>query len=391
MIVKTGLEVLREQGYKPLHGQRVGLLTNPSAVDRSLESAYSILCHEESIHMVALFAPEHGFAGALADGEQFGATIDPLTHLPVFSLYGDTLRPMPEMLKDIDVIVCDIQDVGVRYYTFTWTVSHVLEAAGDNDITVVVLDRPNPLGGLRVYGPTLNAGYSSLVGRYPVPVQHGMTLAEMIWMVNETYNPTLARLSIIPCEHYEREMTWEATHLHWVPPSPNMPHLNTLRQYIGACLVEGTNLSEGRGTALPFEVIGAPWIDGYDLARRLNAQSWSAQYGARFRPHTFKPTQSKWEGRVCQGLQVYVDDPTRWRPIEVWLHVIAAIRHAYPDQFDWLPASASGGHHHFDRLAGSSAVREGIMNGVPIADIAALWKPDVEAFTEARKPFLLYE
>lgn len=391
MGVKTGLEVLRQEGYKPLHGLRVGLFTNPSAVDRSLDSAYGILCSTPAVHVAALFAPEHGFAGAARDGESISSYVDRVTGLPVYSLYGENHRPTPEMLREIDVIVCDVQDIGVRYYTYTWTIAHLLEAAGENNITVVLLDRPNPLGGVTVHGPLVEPAYRSLVGGCPVPVLHGLTLGEVIWMVNETWNPSLARLSIIGCENYDRAMTWAETHLPWVPPSPNMPNLETVQQYPGACLVEGTNLSEGRGTSLPFQIVGAPWIDALDLAKHLNAQPWAERCGVRFRPHLFKPTTSKWAGHYCGGVQAHVMQPAHWQPIETWLHVINAVRQQYPDDFQWLPPYSEGGKMPFDRLIGSDTVRLALEAGQPVEEIAHNWEQLAEAFRESRRPFLLYE
>lgn len=390
MTIRSGLEILREKGYKPLQGQRVGLLTNPSAVDNTLNSAYNILCSDDRVNVVAIFAPEHGFAGAITEGESITHQTDPRTGLPVYSLYGENLSPTAEMLESLDVIVVDIQDIGVRYYTYTWTVSHLLETAAKNNITVVLLDRPNPLGGTNVYGPPLMDDYKSLVGRYPVPVIHGMTLGEMIWMVNEAWNPHLARLSIIPCEGWRREMRWEDCALPWVPTSPNMPNLKTLHHYPGACLLEGTNLSEGRGTTLPFEVLGAPWIDSYKLAEHLNEQDWILDCGVRFRPHTFKPTYSKYTGEYCEGVQAHITDPDGWNPIKTWLGAIAEVHHMYPQQFEWTPNHPGTGYSHFDRLVGSRKVRDAIENGTPISRLIPDWLVKSAQFSEDRKPFLLY-
>lgn len=385
MTIKTGLEVLRQKGYKPLRGQQVGLLTNPSAVDANLDSTYDILCNDERINVTTLYAPEHGFMGAISEGEKIHTQQDPRTGLPIYSLYtSESARPTEEMFQDVDVVICDIQDIGVRYYTFTWTISHLLEAAAENAVTVVLLDRPNPLGGVNVYGPALKPELSSLVGRYPVPVLHGMTLGEAIWMINETWNKTLARLSIIPCEGWRRETRWEDTDLSWIPPSPNIPHLKTLHHYPGACLLEGTNLSEGRGTPLPFEITGAPWIDGTKLAKHLNTQEWLEGCGVRFRPHVFEPTRSKWTGETCQGIQAHIVDPAEWNPIKTWLNVIKAIHHLYPDDFAWHTA-------HFDRLIGSQAVREAIEDGKSIGSLTPDWLVDAAQFSEDRKPFLLYD
>ncbi len=398
MTVLTGLDVLRDDCFKALAGSRVGLMTNPSAVDRKLNSTYRLFSTASEVNLTALFGPEHGFAGAAPDAEQIASAMDPRTGLPVYSLYGETLRPSADMLSQIDVLVCDIQDIGVRYYTYPWTVSHILEAAGEHGVRVVILDRPNPLGGVVIDGPQLDAEMASFVGRFPVPVRHGMTLGELAQMINTQWTPTPAQLTVIPCEGWRREMTWLNTGLPWVPPSPNMPHLSTLWQYPGACLIEGTQLSEGRGTALPFEIAGAPWIDARALAERLNDEDWARGMDARFRPHTFEPFQSKWAGQTCYGVQVYISDPARWHPIEVWLGVIITIRTMYPDHFAWLPNHPDTGTQHFDRLIGTMWVRRQIeadVNaGKPVdailAQFAAEWVEDCRAFEFERRPFLLY-
>ena len=372
-----GLEVLQASGYAALRGRRVGLMTNPSAVDRHLNSAYDLL--RQGVALVALFAPEHGFAGAVRDGEPIATQTDPRTGLPVYSLYGDSLRPTAAMLAGLDVLVCDIQDIGVRFYTFAWTISHIIEAAGEHGVPVVILDRPNPLGGVALAGPGLDANVSSFVGRYPVPVQHGLTLGELAQLLNIRHNPTPADLTVIACTNWQRDMTWEQTGRPWVPPSPNMPQLSTLRHYPGACLVEGTNLSEGRGTALPFEIAGAPFIDGHQLAALLNAQGWP---GVRFRPHSFRPAISKWAGEDCHGVQVHVLDAAAFRPVETWLAVIAAARTLYP-AFEWLPA-------HFDRLIGSDTVRSRIDSGADLEPLTRAWAAYHADFRQQRQPFLLY-
>lgn len=397
MSVLTGLEVLRNDRFKPLDGQRVGLMTNPSAVDRDLRSAYEIFTATPEVNVTALFGPEHGFAGAAPDAEHIASVTDPRTGLPVHSLYGRTFRPTADMLAGLDVLVCDIQDIGVRYYTYTWTVSHILEAAGEHGVRVIILDRPNPLGGVVVDGPQLESAQSSFVGRFPIPVRHGLTLGELAQMINARWNPTPAELTVIPCSGWRREMIWHATGLPWVPPSPNMPHLSTLWHYPGACLVEGTLLSEGRGTALPFEIAGAPWIDPLALAGRLNAEAWAGGMGARFRPHTFQPFHSKWSGQTCHGVQVYITDPARWRPIEVWLGVIMTIRAMYPAEFKWLPEHPDTGTQHFDRLIGAAWIRRqmesdaraGLPVSATIGRLAAEWAEDDRAFAYERR--LLYD
>lgn len=383
--VKTGLENLRDQDFAPLRGKRVGLMTNPSAVHRNLTSTYDMLWRSPAVNLVALFAPEHGFAAAVADGEQITTQVDPRTQLPVFSLYGDSLRPTAHMLAQVDVLVCDIQDIGVRYYTFAWTITHILEAADEHGVEVIILDRPNPLGGERINGPGLDSALSSLVGRYPVPVIHGLTLGELASYVNTVHNPTPAQLQVIPCLGWRRDMLWADCALPWVAPSPNMPHLSTVQHYPGACLIEGTNLSEGRGTTLPFEIVGAPWIDGHRLAEFLNIQMLS---GVRFRPHQFRPSASKWAGQDCGGVQVHITEGEHFAPIETWLEVIHAIRQLYPAEFAWLPPH--NGVYHFDRLIGSTRVREQIDAGEEMTTICSGWDAVGAQFRAERKPYLLY-
>jgi uncharacterized protein YbbC (DUF1343 family) len=389
MHVQTGLDRLQAGSFAALAGQRVGLLTNPSAVNHELISAYHLLT-SRVVKLTALFAPEHGFAGAMPDAMRIDDTTDPRSGAPIFSLYGDTYRPTPEMLADVDVIVCDIQDVGVRFYTFMWTISHILEVAGEHGVPVIILDRPNPWGGEIIDGPLLETGLSSFVGRFPIPVRHGLTLGELAQMINTRWNPTPAPLTVIPCMGWTRSMTWEQTGLVWIPSSPNMPHIGTVWHYPGACLVEGTQLSEGRGTTLPFEVVGAPWIDPTMLADHLNAQQWP---GVRFRPHVFVPAQSKWNGTTCGGIQVHITDRHAWEPLRVWLGVIMAVRHLYPNDFAWLPpfqSSVELSSQHFDRLIGNKMVRAQIDAGASLDDITATWAADRQTFAEQRRPYLLY-
>ncbi|MBI5931089.1 MAG: DUF1343 domain-containing protein [Chloroflexi bacterium] len=388
MPISTGLEVLCADHYHPLHGQRVGLMTNPGATDAQFNTTYQIFTHAPEIQLVALFGPEHGFVGAAADGAEVNSSVDPHTGIPVYSLYGATFRPTADMLKNVDVLVCDIQDIGVRYYTYLWTVSYILEAAGEYGVEVMLLDRPNPLGGSVIAGPPLDPSVASFVGRHPIPVQHGMTLGEMAQLLNTIYNPSPARLTVIPCKGWQRVMTWQDTGRAWVPTSPAIGHLSAVQHYPGACFLEGTTLSEGRGTTLPFEIVGAPYMDGITLAESLNAQNW---VGVRFRPHTFQPTASKWVGQECQGVQAHITDLNQWRPIETWLKVICHIRALYPDKFEWLPINSKTGHCHFDLLAGSSILRDQIEAGATVAKLTAGWAEFCAEFEQLRQPFLLYE
>ena len=379
-MVIPGSEVLAQQNFKLLHGKAVGLMTNPGAVTRTLRSTYDLFAASDEVHLSGLYGPEHGFSASVQDGQKVESSVDARTGVPIHSLYGATMRPTPEMLADIDVMVCDIQDTGVRYYTFLWTISHIIEVCGELNIPVILLDRPNPIGDT-VSGFGLDSDISTLVGRYDIPIQHGMTLAEMTAYLNQNHNENPCDLTVIPCENYQRGMSWEATGLHFVPPSPNMPHLVTARHYAGSCLIEGTGLSEGRGTTLPFEIVGAPYIDGDALAQELNALDLS---GVRFRPHAFQPNMSKYAGESCSGVQAHISDLSEFRPIETWLHVISTIRRNYPDQFEWK-------EKHFDRLIGNVRVRQAIDAGERVAEMMAGCDDYCADFQQKRKPYLLYD
>lgn len=377
--VQFGVDLLRDEDFARLEGLRVGLLTNTSAVDEQLTSTRRLLWESSAVHLAALFSPEHGWMGLAAEGEKVGSAHDPRTGLPIHSLYGDTLRPTAEMLAGLDVVVVDLQDVGARFYTFIWTVTHMLEACGEHGVEVLILDRPNPLGGA-VSGPPLDPALASFVGRSNIPIMHGMTLGELAAMFNAVWNATPCRLEVIACEGWQREQRWPELGRPWVPPSPAMPHFETVMHYPGACLIEGTNLSEGRGTALPFQIVGAPFIDAELLAEQLNALD---EGTVRFRPHYFRPTAGKWQGEICAGVQVHITAPDKWQPIHTWLDVLMAIHALYPDLFAWQPA-------HFDRLIGSVTVRQRIEAGDDLADITAGWPAACNAFAQRRARYLLY-
>ena len=378
MTTITGLEALRANNFELIAGRRIGLLTNPSAVAHDLRSTYDIMRSAPEFELAALFSPEHGFAAATADGADVASSTDPRSGVPIYSLYGTSFMPTRAMLSGLDTIVCDLQDIGVRYYTYAWTMTHLIEAAGAASVEVMILDRPNPLGDM-IDGALVEPGYESLVGRFPVPVQHGMTMGELARMYNALWNPNSTPLLVANCHNYSRGMRWEDTGLPFVPTSPAMAHLSSVRQYPGACLLEGTTLSEGRGTALPFEICGAPYIDEEKLAAHLNAQGWA---GVRFRPHVFQPSARKYAGEVCHGVQAHAIGP-EFRPLLVWLGVIREIRQLYPDAFGWLA-------EHFDRLAGSATIRRQIDTGAPLAEIVAHWDETAALFHIQREPFLLY-
>jgi uncharacterized protein YbbC (DUF1343 family) len=382
MAVITGLDVVLTERPLFLLGKRVGLLTNSSGVSQRPEQllrSNTLALRDVGIELVALFSPEHGLAGAVADAEPVAAGHEARTGLPVHSLYGDNLKPTAEMLRGIDVLLYDIQDVGVRFYTYTATLGYALEACAQHRVPLVVLDRPNPIGGERIEGPVLDPALQSFIGHGPLPLRFGLTLGELAGF----YNGELglgAELKVIPMRGWRRDLWFEDTGLLWVPTSPSMPHPSTTIVYPGMCLVEGTNLSEGRGTPLPFECAGAPWIDGLALAEELNGLRLE---GVRFRPMTFTPSFWKFSNEGCQGVQLHVTDRDALYPVTIGLELIAALRRMYPAQFAWNA-------RHFDRLMGDGNVRGQIDAGVPFQQMVAGWKADEERFRVRRERYLLY-
>ncbi|MGB7339066.1 MAG: DUF1343 domain-containing protein [Phototrophicaceae bacterium] len=385
-MVLFGIDVLAKQHFAALQGKRVGLLTNPSAVNKDMLSTYQVLVDAENVNLVALYGAEHGAFGRVEAGEHVEGMVDARTGIPVHSLYGKTYRPSPEMLTDIDVMVCDIQDIGLRYYTYLWTMTYVVEACGAADIPVIILDRPNPLGA-NVAGRGLEGAISSLVGRYNVPIQHGMTVGEVLQMHNAIWNNTPADLTIIACEGYQHQMIWADFERPFIAPSPNMPHMLTVKQYAGACLIEGTNLSEGRGTTIPFQIAGAPYIDGRDLADALNQLDLA---DVRFRPHQFTPLMSKYAGEACEGVEVHMIG-SNFDAISTWLHVIHTVKDLYPEQFAWVDSYVENDYRPFDKLIGSELPRIMFDKGASVANITQAWAASVAKFIQQRQPYMIYE
>lgn len=361
--------------------KHLGLITNPSGVDRNLTSTVDRLY--ASGQLVALFGPEHGVRGVAQAGEKVESYRDPKTNLPVYSLYGETRRPTPEMLTGIDALVFDIQDVGCRFYTYIYTLLYVMEAAAEQGIQVVVLDRPNPLGGHVVEGNILEAEFTSFVG-YPIPVRYGLTIGELALYFNNVYD-IKAELTVVPLHGWERHRFGDELGLPWVPPSPNIPKVETALIYAGTCFVEGTNLSEGRGTALPFEIVGAPFVDGVVLADAMNALGLS---GVRFRPTAFSPAFSKHAGELCQGVQIHVLDRASFRPVETGLLLVSQVAALYPE-FEFL-VPQEGRRYFFDLLAGTDKVRKVIEDGQPLTELFDQWKDEHHEFQRRCEPFLLY-
>ena len=380
--VLPGIEVLLSGRLDLVRGRRVGLVTNPTGVDRELRSTVDLLHRHPEVELVALFGPEHGVRGDAQAGDAVATTRDAATGLPVYSLYGEHREPTPEMLRGIDVLLFDIQDAGARFYTYPYTLAKVMQAAARAGIPVVVLDRPNPVGGVEVEGPVLEPEYASFVGMYPIPVRHGMTIGELARLFNGAFGIG-ARLEVVPVRGWRRDMREPGHALPWVPPSPNMPTPDTALVYPGTALLEGTNVSEGRGTTRPFETVGAPYVDADALAARMNALGLP---GVRFRPVWFMPTFSKHAGRRCGGVQLHVTDPAAFRPFRTGVALLATLRAMYPDDFAFL----DGDPPFFDRLAGNGWLREAILAGESPGAIEARWQAQLREFLALRERYLLY-
>lgn len=380
--IRPGIEVLISDHLQSLHGKRVGLVTNQTGVNRRGVSDVDLL-RAAGIKLVALFGPEHGVRGEAQAGEKVDSGIDKLSGLPVYSLYGATKQPTPEMLTGIDVLLFDMQDVGARFYTYPSTLLFVLRAAEKAGIEVIVLDRPNPLGGELIEGPVLEPKYASFVGIFALPVVHGMTMGELAKMF-VGLEKLRVKLTVVTMKNWSRDYRGTPrTDLPWIPPSPNMPTRSTALVYPGTALFEGTNISEGRGTKRPFEQIGAPFIDGAALAAKLNA----AQIpGASFSAATFTPTSSKFEGQSCSGVLLTVTDSKAFRPFATGLAMVKAVHDLHPDKFEFRTGAPS----YFDQLVGVGWVREWIIAGKSVAEMEAKWQIALDAFKKIRPAFLLY-
>jgi len=386
--VLPGLDVLVSRLPSLLRGRSVGLLCHQASVTRDLRHAASAIGALRGVTLRRLFAPEHGLTGAAQDHARVRAERDGLTGLPVVSLYGKRLDPEPRTLDGLGALVVDLQDVGARYYTFVWTMALAMRGAGRAGLPVIVLDRPNPLGGKRLEGNLPAPGFTSFVGLYPLPTRHGMTIGELAGYLNDTHGLG-CDLTVVPMLGWRRAMLWEDTRLPWVAPSPNMPTPDTARVYPGGCLVEGTNLSEGRGTTRPFEWIGAPFLDGPRLARALEQRRLP---GVRFRAAGFEPAFHKWKGQRCGGVQVHVMDTARFEPVATYLALLAEARRQAPRHFRWRkpPYEFDRRRLPIDLLGGGPSMRRAIEGGASRSRLEASWRRDLVRFARARRPYLLY-
>jgi uncharacterized protein YbbC (DUF1343 family) len=379
----TGLDVILEKGLPELAGMRSGLITNHTGVDRSLRSTIDLLQDNDSIELVALFGPEHGVRGEAQAGAEVSGTIDQRTGLPVYSLYGETRTPTPEMLEGLDALIFDIQDAGVRFYTYVSTMMNTQGAAASAGLKFVVLDRPNPISGASIEGNLLDPNFESFVGCHPILLRHGLTVGELarLFAANRGWSDPV----VVPMEGWTREWWFDETGLPWVFPSPNLPTLNSLTLYPGTCLIEGTNVSEGRGTTRPFELVGAPWLDPFRLAAEMERLGLP---GVTFRPTYFTPTFSKHAGAACGGVQIHILKREAMRPAEMGIHLLDVLRKLDPDAFAWR--GSPEGKHSLDLLLGSDVPRRLLDAGESVAQITAGWAEDARAFEEQRQHFLLY-
>lgn len=380
--VVTGLERLMADGYAELAGQRVGVLTNPTGITADARHLVDVLHADERVRLVAVFGPEHGFRGTAQAGGSEGTARDPATGLPVYDVYGKSGQALADVFTaaGVDTVVFDVQDVGARFYTYIWTLYDCMRAAALADKAVVVLDRPNPVGGARAAGPVLERAYASGVGREPIALAHGMTAAELALLFNgEFLAARPARLRTVRMSGWRRGARFGATGLPWVPPSPNVPTPETALAYAGTCLFEGTNLSEGRGTTTPFHLLGAEGVDRR-WAREAEALGLA---GVWFREAWFTPSFSKHAGRVCGGVRLLVHDPEAFDPVRTGVGLLVSARRAWSG-FAWRE------DHWIDRLTGSDRVRRMVDAGAGVAEIAADWEAGLARFAAVREGYLLY-
>ncbi len=390
-VVLSGLEVLARRRFAPLRGLRVGLVCNPTAVDRRLRHAADVLSAAPGVRLAALFGPEHGVRGDIQYMSAVGDDRDPVTGLPVHSLYGsapESLRPGRSQLAGLDALCFDVQDVGTRYYTYQATMMLCMEAAAAAGLRFVVLDRPDPIGGREVEGPALRPGFESFCGMHDLAVRHGMTVGELAELFRAERGLDLD-LEVVPCEGWRRRQGFHDTGLPWILPSPNMPTPETALVYPGMCLLEGTNLSEGRGTTRPFHLFGAPWLDARQLAHDLEAERLP---GVRFRAAGFTPTWDKHAGRLCHGVELHVHDPEAFRPFRTGLACVAVARAQDPDRFAWRtdPYEFVSDVPAFDLLCGSDRERRAIEAGDGWKELARAFAGEERAFGKRRARFLRY-
>lgn len=382
--MKLGLEVFLENHVDEFSGKRIGLLTNLTGVNHKLETTIDLFHQHKKLQLTALFGPEHGIRGEVQEGKLIESSIDPYTGIPIYSLYNKEKKPNVEMLKEVDVVFCDLQDIGARYYTFIYSLANTMQICGQEGKKVVVLDRPNPINGQSVEGNIVEKDFQSFVGKFPISVRHGMTIGELALLFKHEFGVD-CELEVIPMDGWSREKYFDQTDLFWVSPSPNTTNMDMCVLYPGTCLVEGTNLSEGRGTTRPFEVIGAPFMDSRKLADKLNGLNME---GVRFRPAVFKPMYQKHAGEVCEGVQIHVADRIKLQPFEMGILILETIYKLYPDKLEFIHAGKLN-RYFLDLLAGTDKLRKQIIKG-DTTPFRAQLQDDINQFELIRKNYLLY-
>ncbi|MDD7421015.1 MAG: DUF1343 domain-containing protein [Prevotellaceae bacterium] len=386
--VKTGIEVLKANNFKQLEGKRVGLVTNPTGVDNSLKSDVDILHEAANVKLVALFGPEHGVRGNVHAGDHVGNAADPTTGVPVYSLYGKSRIPSKEMLQGIDVLVYDIQDIGCRSFTYISTLGNIMKAAAENGIKVMVLDRPNPLGGEKVEGNLVEDDCLSFVSAFKIPYVYGLTPGEVALLLNgENMLGAKCDLEVVKMKGWKRKMTYDQTGLQWVLPSPHIPHASSAPYYsVSGIVGELDSISIGVGYTMPFQMFGAPWINAPVLAQRLNALNLP---GVMFRPIYYKPFYAFGKGQDLQGVQVYLTDYRKATLTNIQFYVLQELYSLYPDH-DVL-AQCTKRHAMFDKVCGSKQIRQLFMKRHKWEDVKPYWEKDAEAFKQLAKKYWLYK
>lgn len=378
--VLSGLDQLSKYAHL-LKGRRIGLMTNPTGVDLNYNSAIDLI--SQNYNLTALFACEHGIRGAIEAGEHVDTMIDEKTGVPIFSTYGDSRRLTDEMLNTFDLFVFDMQDVGARFYTYLYSLSYAMEECARHGKSVLVLDRINPIGGKRVEGTLLDEKFHSFVGEYALPTRYGLTIGEYALWVKRHLQLDLD-LTVAPLKGWYRDFLLPDVAVPWISPSPNIPTFEAALCYIGTCVFEGTNLSEGRGTPLPFQLVGAPWVNAAELAKRMNQKQIPGVY---FRECTFAPTTSKFAGQTCQGVQLHITDPQTFESFSAGLYLLDEIRSLHGDKFQFLTGTVLNSQSHLDRLLGTDVYRLG---GKKAGEIIKAYAYDLDTFNKEREAYFLY-
>lgn len=378
--VKLGIDTI-DDNLEIFKGKKIGLITNPTGLNSAFKSTIDIL--NEKTNLVALYSPEHGIRGDVQAGETVENYIDEKSGVKVYSLYGKNKKPSYEILKDIDILAFDIQDVGSRFYTYIYTMAYAMQSCKEFNKTFVVFDRPNPIGGQEVEGNILNEEFSSFIGLYPITQRHGLTVGEIARLFNMEFNIE-CELIVVPMTGWKRNMYFENTGLRWIMPSPNMPTVDTTIVYNGTCIFEGTNISEGRGTTKPFEMVGAPWIDAYKLSDAMNEMNLP---GVIFRPVYFTPTFSKHSGELCRGVQLHITDRECFKPVLVGVSLLYKIRELSGDKFEFLAPFSENGKPFIDYNVGESYIRE---NKYKLNEIIEMWEMEAIKFKGIKEKYHIY-